>query len=199
MVTSERIQKAGEFVEWLRLSIHEQLLPANNKVRAAASCYAIAQDHHHAIVLLAEHRLYASGFALVRLEFEAYVRGVWLAHCANDDEIEKFLSGNWDPPKIDNLLSSIEKIPEFSVQVLSDVKNRSWKSMCGYTHSGGLHVQRWNTSDGIEPNYSSGEVEEVLNFSEIISALSVIGLAQLGGKDGIALNVLAKLEEIKGI
>lgn len=199
MVTLERLQKAAEFVEWLRLSIHEQSLPANNRIRAAASCYAIAQDHHHAIVLLAEHRLYASGFALVRLEFEAYVRGVWIALCASDDEIAKFLSGGWEPPKIDNLLSSIEKIPEFSVKVLSDIKNRSWKSMCGYTHSGGLHVQRWNTSDGIEPNYSSDEVEEVLSFSEIISALSVIGLAQLGGKDDIAMSVLAKLEAIKGI
>lgn len=74
MVAPERIRKAGEFVEWLRQSIHEQELPSNNRVRAAASCYAIAQDHHHAIVLLIENRLYASSFALIRLEFEAYKR-----------------------------------------------------------------------------------------------------------------------------
>lgn len=33
MISAERIQKAGEFVEWLRLSIHEQEIPSNNRVR----------------------------------------------------------------------------------------------------------------------------------------------------------------------
>ncbi|HCM68695.1 MAG TPA: hypothetical protein DIS62_06950 [Candidatus Kerfeldbacteria bacterium] len=195
MLTPERIRKAGEFVEWLRQSVHEQALPANNRNRTAGACYAIAQDHHHAIVLLLENRLYASCFALLRLEFEAYVRGTWLALCANDIQIEKFISDpKWEPPKIDELLCTIEQTPGFSEKILSQIKSQSWHSMCAYTHTGGLHIQRWNTSDGIEPNYSPDEVEEVLSFSEIISALSVIGLAQLAANDEIAALVLAKIE-----
>lgn len=195
MVTPERIREAGEFVEWLRQSVHEQTLPAGNRVRSAVSCFAIAQDHHHATVLLIENRLYASSFALLRLEFEAYIRGLWLALCANEDQIEKFIScRSWEPPKIDDLLCAVERTPGFSEKILSQIKTQSWRAMCAYTHTGGLHIQRWNTEDGIEPNYSSEEVEEVLKFSEIISAMSVIGLAQLCNKDELALRVLEKIE-----
>jgi len=197
MLSTERIRAAGEFVEWLRQSIHEQPLPANNRVRAAASCYAIAQDHHHAIVLLIENRLYSSSFALIRLEFEAYVRGLWLATCADESQVNKFVSvKNWEPPKIGELILNIEaSLGEFQVQTLSEIKKQNWKSMCAYTHTGGLHIQRWNTADGIEPNYAPDEVEEVLKFSELISAMSVIGIAALGKLDEIAERVMAKIQE----
>lgn len=197
MLSTERIRVAGELVEWLRQSIHEQPLPASYRVRAAAACYAIAQDHHHAIVLLIQNRLYASSFALVRLEFEAYVRGLWLATCAHESEINKFVSvKNWEPPSIgEQILKIEEKLGEFQEQTLSIIKKQSWKSMCAYTHTGGLHVQRWNTEDGIEPNYSPDEVEEVLRFSELIGAMSAIGIAELGNLTEIAEQIFAKIEE----
>jgi len=34
--------------------------------------------------------------------------------------------------------------------------------MCAYTHTGGLHVQRWNSETAVEPVYAPEEVEEVL-------------------------------------
>ena len=93
MVSPERIQDAEEYVEWLRLAVHEKPLPGSRRTRAAGSCYAITQDHRHSIVILIEHRLYASSFSLLRSEFEAYVRGQWLAHCATDAEGEKYIEG----------------------------------------------------------------------------------------------------------
>ena len=48
---------------------------------------SVAQDHHCAIVLLLQEGLCASAFALLRLEFEAYLRGAWLAHCASEDAV----------------------------------------------------------------------------------------------------------------
>src|SRR5688500_7383397 len=104
MNPAQRIDDAGGYVEWLRLTVHEKSLPASNRTRAAGSCYAIAQDHHHAIVLLVQHQVYASSFALLRCEFEAYVRGQWFAHCASDAQLDKYLGG-WEPPKIDELLA----------------------------------------------------------------------------------------------
>jgi hypothetical protein len=175
MVSPERLREAGEFVEWLRQAIHEQELPANNRVRAAGSCYAIAQDHHHAIVLLIENRLYASSFALIRLEFEAYIRGHWLSQCATDVRIDRFISGKKCKfLETNNLISDIEKNFKENEKTLSKIKKQGWDSMCAYTHTGGIHVQRWNTSEAIEPNYSKEEVGEVLNFSEMFGALATI-------------------------
>ena len=194
MISSERIQDAGEYVEWLRISIHEKPIPASYRTRAAGSCYAIAQDHHHSVVLLIENRLYASSFSLLRCGFEAYIRGQWLAHCASDTQVEKYIQG-WEPPKINTLLEAIEKTPGFSDQVLSRIKSQAWETMCGYTHTGGIHVQRWNTSDGIEANYSDEEVLEALVFAEFFGVMSVLGIAELSDDDELSLRILAKVKE----
>lgn len=77
-------------------------------------------------------------------------------------------------------------IESFSEKVLSKIKAETWRSMCAYTHTGGLHVQRWNTEDGIEANYSRDEVLEVVKFAEIIASLSVMGVARLANDDTLA-------------
>lgn len=66
--------------------------------------------------------------------------------------------------------------------------------MCAYTHTGGLHVQRWNTAEAIEPNYSQDEINEVLSFSEVISSLAVVGVAYLANEEVVAEQVLSKLK-----
>jgi len=71
--------------------------------------------------------------------------------------------------------------------------------MCGYTHTGGLHVQRWITADGIEPNYSKEELLEALRFADIIASLSVLGVLTIAEDDAMAQKVLdrykARMEE----
>lgn len=194
MIPPERMRDAREYVEWLRLTVHEKEFLATNRTRAAVSCFAIAQDHHHAIILLVDHYLYASAFSLLRSAFETYVRGQWITHCATDNQIEKYLKG-WEPPRIDKLLAAVEKTPGFSEQVLSRVKAKGWGAMCAYTHSGGLQIQRWNTSDGIEPNYSPEEVLEVVAFAECIGVMSVLGMAEIANDENLALRLLSKIKE----
>ena len=194
MITAERIQDAEKYVEWLRLAVHEKSLPASSRTRAAGSCFAIAQDHHHSIVLLIDHKLYASGFSLMRSEFEAYVRGQWLAHCATDGQVQKYIAG-WEPPKMNELLAAVEQTAGFSERVLSRVKSHGWETMCGYTHTGGLHIQRWNTPDAIESNYSSEEILEVLAFAEGFGALAVLGFAELANDEEMAIRILTKVKE----
>lgn len=190
-------EAATEYLNWIGAAIHECDLPATNRVRAAASCLAIAQDHHHAIVVLLDHNLYASSFALIRVAFEAYVRGEWLALCGTDDEIEKFIAGE-EPPPFGVLLQQLEQTEAFKEQVLSRIKANSWRAMCAYTHTGGLHVQRWNTPEAIEPSYSQDEVREVLSFAETVGALAAVGVASLANDMAAAEKILAKLKERKG-
>lgn len=189
MLTTEELGRAGSYVEQLRLSVHELEVPSTNRARAAGSCLAIAQEHHHAIVRLIEERLFASSFALLRIEFEAYVRGEWLFQCASDLIVEAFLRGK-EPPKIACLLADLEMLESFNENLLSQIKQQTWKSMCAYTHTGGLHVQRWNTEDGIEADYSRDEVLEVLKFAEIIASLAVIGVDRLASDDELAVRTL---------
>lgn len=188
---------ATEYLSWIGVAIHECNLPATNRVRAAAGCLAIAQDHHHAIVVLLDHNLYASSFALIRVELEAYVRGEWLARCATDDNVKQFVADGKLPP-FRKLIEALEQTEAFQAQILSGIKANSWCAMCAYTHTGGLHVQRWNTAEVIEPNYSEEEIREILSFAETIGALAAIGVASLANDVPTAEKILAKLKERKG-
>ena len=186
------MQAAGEFVNLLQGAIHDQPMSSHTRGRAAGACLAVAQDHHHAIVLLIDHQLFASAFALMRIAFEAYIRGEWLAQCASDEQVSNIVGG-MEPPKIDDLLAALEKIPTFSEGRLSEIKKHNWRSMCAYTHTGSLQIQRWQTPDTLESNYSDEEVLEVLSFAEIIGAVSIVGLAALAEKEQIAVDVGAAL------
>lgn len=197
MLTDKELTDANIYGEWLRLLVHDRNLPATDRVRAAGSSLSIAQDHHHAIVVLLDARLYASCFALVRVAFEAYVRGEWLALCATDTQIRRFLKGG-DPPKIDQLLRALEKKDAFKEGRLSLIKKRTWKTMCAYTHTGGLHVQRWNTADSIEPNYSVYELLEVLRFADIIATLAVLGVLRIAEDQAAAETLLERFKARMG-
>lgn len=129
MLTNEEIARAGEYIEKLRVSVHDLGMPSDYRTRAAGSCFAIAQEHHHAIVRLIEWRLFASAFALIRVEFEAYIRGEWLSQCASDSVIDAFLK-NKEPPRIDCLLAELEMVESFNERVLSQIKGKTCEARC---------------------------------------------------------------------
>lgn len=173
-----RLRTAGQFIELLRRQVHEKDIAATNRSRAAAACFALAQEHHHSIVVLIERRLYGSAFSLVRVEFEAYVRGEWLIHCATDAQVESFIKGS-EPPKLGLLISAIESALDSSEGNLAALKKAHWSAMCEYTHTGGLHVQRWQSELAVEPSYAEDEVHEILKFAEIFGAIAAVALLGL--------------------
>lgn len=115
------IDVANEFGNFLRRAVHEHEFPDTQRVQAAAGCFAIAQDHHHAIVILLNSQLYASAFALVRCGFDAYVRGEWLSTCATDVQVDLFLKCE-RPPEIGPMITELERTPAFQELVLSAIK-----------------------------------------------------------------------------
>ncbi len=185
---------AVDYLNWLGGSISECDMPNTLRVRVAAGCLAIAQDHHHAIVALLDRSLFASSFSLLRCQFGAYVRGEWLALCATDSEVKKFADGV-EPPKIGLMLKALEATPAFAEKILTRVKVENWNAMCSFTHTGGLHVGMWQGIRIIEPNYSIDEIRNVLSYAEIFGALAVVGVASLANNERIAESVLARLKD----
>lgn len=58
MLTNE-IARSICLVEDLRAMVHDIDIPDNSRTRVAGACFAIAQEHHQAIVRLIEWKLYA--------------------------------------------------------------------------------------------------------------------------------------------
>ena len=163
-----------------------------NRTRVSAPAFGISQDHHHAIVFLLKHTFYSSSIVLLRSVFEAYLRGLWLKHCATDAEIQTFMKGKPEENAI--MIATIDAIPEFGERTLSLIKKNAWKTMCAYTHTGGLHLQRWQSQDGIEPNFDAAELEEWLNSSELFAAMSGLEVVQMS-EDGNTGEAILQLIE----
>jgi hypothetical protein len=152
-------------------------------------------EHQRAIVLLVAHKLYGSAFALSRVLFEAYVRGVWLRRCASEIDLQRF--GDDRLEKVfHQLLSDIESLEGFEVNVLSDIKKRSWHVMNSFTHTGFRQVVRRQTEATIESTYSNEEVREVIDFSRAIGFLSAMEIALLADRESLLEELLGKMKEM---
>jgi hypothetical protein len=151
-------------------------------------------EHHHSIVLLCENKLYGSAFALLRSVWEGYVRGEWLWLCATDAEVEDF-SKAIEPPSIGVMIKQLEMKPGHSQGVLSTIKDKHWGAMCAYTHTGGLHVQRWQSPEGVEPNYDHTEVDELLRFAEVFASAAAVTVASMCKGDAVVERIALGLDK----
>jgi hypothetical protein len=190
-MTPERIATAEEFLAELHQLTNEIEMLPTEKNRAAAASFSIAQDHHAAIVFLMKNTFYSSSFALLRLLFDAYLRGLWLKHCATETQVSAIFRGG-EPPR--TMVTEIESTEAFTGGVLSRIKKKNWSAMCDFTHTGGLHLQRWQSQDSVEPTFEPEELEECLNCAELFGAMAGLELVQLSksGENGIDVLRLMK-------
>lgn len=190
-MTPERIAAAEELRANLHRLTNEIEMWQTEKNRAAAASFGIAQDHHAAIVFLMKTTFYSSSFALLRTLFEAYLRGLWLKYCATNEQVSAFFRGG-EPPK--TMVAEIESTEAFTGGVLSRIKKENWRAMCAFTHTGGLHLQRWQSPDAVEPTFTPEELDECLNCAELFGAMACLELVQLSksGADGFDVLQLMK-------
>jgi hypothetical protein len=190
------ISNSEKLIQWADAKIDGLEISSDDRPRIVASCLDIALEHQKAIILLIANELYGSAFALIRLLFEAYVRGLWLNYCANDKEIEKFKKGKLDK-KFGKLIEDIEKVDGYNVGTLSSAKQAGWKVMNSFTHSGFNQIIRRNTESSIEPNYEIEGIEEAINFANAIGLLSCLEISFLAKKEKLSIEILEKVKEIK--
>lgn len=190
------ISNSEKLIQWADLKIDGLEVSSDDRPRIVASCLDIALEHQKAIILLLANKLYGSAFALIRLLFEAYVRGLWLNYCANDKEINKFKKDKMDK-EFGKLIEDIEKIDGYNVGTLSKAKKAGWKVMNSFTHSGFNQIVRRNTKSTVEPNYEVEEIEEAINFTNAIGLLSCLEISFLAKKEKLSIEILEKIKEIK--
>ena len=187
----EAIKRSKELSLWISRNIDGLPMVSERRSRLAAGCLHLAFDHHDAIIMLTERAVYGSAFALLRLLFEAYVRGVWLWYCAAETDLDNFENDDFDR-SFGSLIGDLEKLDAFSVGVLSWTKQDIWKLFNSFTHSGYHHVRRRNTQNGIEANYPEREMVAALDFAGAVAIMSTIGFAAITGSDDLASRAYEK-------
>jgi hypothetical protein len=161
--------------------------------RISATLLDLALEHHVGIVHLLDARIYGSAFALLRIEFEAFIRATWLQQCATPKELNAFEKNDTFNLTFGQMINAIEKHQDFQGKVLSGLKESAWKAMNSYTH-GGLHqVTRRMKNGNIEPNYEPDEVIEVLKASGYLALLALLQIARLAENVDLEKEVNTKL------
>ena len=189
MRIDNKIKKSEALIQWMDQKIDGFEISSEERTRISAASFDIALEHQKAIVLLVANKLVGSAFSLVRILFEAYIRGLWLGKCATDEEIEKFKKNKLEKT-FGTLIQEIEQHDGFREGVLSKAKAAGWKAMNSYTHSGFYQSVRRNKDETIEPNYDENEILEVLGFSDAIGMLAALQIALMAGNEEFAKELL---------
>jgi hypothetical protein len=189
MTIQAALESSADLSNWLDSSIHGLEISSGDRERMVGALFDQVHEHHRAIQLLLRSSLVGSAFSLFRPTFETYVRGVWLLHCASEEEVKNFTEDI--VPK--DLISKIEALPDYDVGVLSKVKKEAWSAMCSYTHGGYMQAVRRITPDQIRATYSEGEMLEVINSSNTIALLAVSEIFSMAKRKDLEKAVLERM------
>ena len=178
---SAQLDRAKALTHWL-LKNQPNEFSATLRSRIAGAFFSIALEHEASVVLLLCHGCKSAAFALLRSIWEAYWRGLWTIHLADDDHLNRFFTGRYDP-KAETTISKLKKtLPDVEARSLA-VLAAAQDAMHSYAHGGSLQVQRWFSSDAVEATHSEDEIREVLQFCNLVAFRSAYELVKLVGAD----------------
>jgi hypothetical protein len=157
----------------------ERKIPGSARTNAAFSCCKIALEHGSGFQHLVSVENATSAIALVRLQFEAVLRGSWLFFAASDDWIGKFTSQPTSNRHVEStkfpfanvMLEDLSTSPAEPVlpQSLANLKKLAWDSMNSYTHGGFRMMAR--ALDGFEPELLAWMLKTTNSLSYITAQL----------------------------
>ena len=150
---------------------------------------------------------YISATGLVRLQFEALVRAMWLLYSASDTAVSKLMSeltsdsvrkANKLPMLSEMLNKLVGKSPQEPLDMLLEFKEYSWRPLSSFVH-GGIHAINRH-SKGYPIQLLSGMLKNSNGISMMTGNLLVIlhgGREQVGKISNLQQNFSDCLPEHK--
>ena len=178
-------RKTERWLQSLKSLTSKLTVEANDRNRLALGLMYASNEHSCSIYELCEKNLPSSGFALLRPQLEAHIRGLWIAHCASQDEINAIYGGKEFPSK-NVMLTAITTLDEFSDGVFREKVNQMWKTLCDFTHGGGVqgawHIGRHEIRSYFEPR----QIDTLYGLTCKISYLNSAAMAKVCNSESIS-------------
>lgn len=128
------------------------LLEHDNVIREVLTeCLAgISFEHSNSIMQLMATNNYTTAVALLRLQYEAAARCMWLHFAAKDTFLDKYaapIDVKKLPPDFPTITEMIDQISKGPVkgpgEMLQSFKDVTWSGMNSYVHNGFLPIERF--------------------------------------------------------
>jgi hypothetical protein len=172
------------------------LLEHDNVIRdLLTKCLAgISFEHSNSIMLLMATNNYTTAVALLRLQYEAVARGMWLHFAAKEGFLKKY-AGPIDvkklPPDFPTITEMIEDISKGPVkgpgEMLRSFKEVTWSGMNSYVHNGFLPIERFING------YPFELLVQIMQSSNALNIMIAMVLARMSG-DVKRVNLVKQLQ-----
>ncbi|MGH8784780.1 MAG: DUF6988 family protein [Cupriavidus necator] len=187
------LQRSNELHERLNVLLDAAEFDGSPRGEAVLGMCLVAMEHATALRALTALGLPTSAVSLMRLQFEALTRAMWLLYAASDMAIDKLQApltleseqAAKNLPGVSEMIKQIgmragQGVPTAAHQMLSHFKEVSWNAMNSFVH-GGIHPLR-RTADGFPVQL----VLQVLCNSNGLTTMTGMTLAILTGDEAIA-------------
>ncbi len=157
----------------------------SSRITASADFCILALEHAESVRNLAEKSLYASGIALMRVQFETLVRSIWTLYCASEEDLQRITDepnsatqhAQAKIPMAHDMLAALGKKPQASApfNALSEFKEHSWKPLNSYVHAGIHPLARHRGG------YPIHFIEQLIKISNGLVVIMVMQMCVLTG------------------
>lgn len=144
-------------------ALHGLRLQSDPRNRVALACFAVAQQHHSAMLLLLANKppIQATAFALLRPLLEAVLRGQWISHCATDAQVQNFAMGDQRQVDMASVIQALGKKLD-DPKVYEVLYKKTWPVVSAYSHTFEHQVQHWLVVEDVAPQYDEEQIAWLL-------------------------------------
>lgn len=162
---AKQIEKNKKMIEKIeKIASMVEIPDSNQKAMLFGAFLQDAISHFHAMNILIDKKLYNSAFALVRVFFDAIVRGQYAIYIYDDAKINEMYSiqRDWQFPKTKEVCSALDA--HFRTDIFEKTRASSYGMMCDYTHIGQNQIARHfdESKATIEPNFDDSLIVDTL-------------------------------------
>jgi len=161
------------------------------RVESGRILCCVSVEHAQSLKALIELGNFTSAVGLLRLQYEAIVRAMWVTYSATDEWVEKLSSELTADsakrankvPLLNEMLGHLEgKAPAEALIMLHEFKEYSWKPLSSFVH-GGIHaIHRYGNG------YPKPLLEQAIRASNGVSVLA-----------GMLMVILSNNPVLKGV
>ena len=151
MALESKLERSVELEQALH-GLTEAVYPAtSSRIEVGRVLCELSLEHWHSFCVLLEVGAFSSAMTMMRAQYEAFVRAVWVTYAASEPWIER-LSAELtletakqanDLPLLAAMVSEMEgKAPAPAMEVIREIKDNGWKHMSSFAHGGLFAIHR---------------------------------------------------------
>jgi hypothetical protein len=196
---SNSLDELKKVMDFIHVQTQGMAVPTGRRELIVLGCFDIAVEHAAGITILADRQTWAPAFALLRPLLDSYVRGVWLAICATDEQLALFETNELrHTVQFRHMVEAIEAEVEAKIgpsDLLSTLRKTGWNLMSDFTHTGYEHVTRRLSALHLGANYPPEEIEQALWLTGALALLAAIITADVAKKAEVVTALQTRAKE----